>query len=211
MTPALRGRTAIVGIGATEFSKKAGRTELQLACESITSALADAGLSPADVDGLVSYTVDPVEETELTRSVGFAEIGYSEGAILDVDEPHHMRVLARACDADVGLERARDVRQPIGEPLHDTQAERGRFHRQIDRFARRRFDVRARSTGAEHGRRRRTARGDELRRRLLQRRVDADAGSLVVDLRGERLIPIRLEPAVRDRDVALHEWRGGRA
>jgi acetyl-CoA acetyltransferase len=77
MTPALRGRTAIVGIGATEFSKKAGRTELQLACESITSALADAGLSAADVDGLVSYTVDPVEETELTRSVGFAEIGYS--------------------------------------------------------------------------------------------------------------------------------------
>jgi acetyl-CoA acetyltransferase len=71
------GKTAIVGIGQTEFSRHAGRTELQLACESVTTALADAGLSPGDVDGLVSYTVDPVEETELVRSVGIQEVGYS--------------------------------------------------------------------------------------------------------------------------------------
>ena len=68
---------AIAGIGQTEFSRRAGRSELQLACESITAALADAGLQPADVDGLVSYTVDPVEETELVRSVGFPEVVYS--------------------------------------------------------------------------------------------------------------------------------------
>ena len=71
------GKAAIVGIGQTEFSRHAGRTELQLACESVTVALADAGLAPSDVDGLVSYTVDPVEETELVRSVGIAEVGYS--------------------------------------------------------------------------------------------------------------------------------------
>jgi acetyl-CoA acetyltransferase len=71
------GRAAIVGVGATEFSRQAGRTELQLACEAIRDALADAGLGAADVDGIVSYTVDPVEETELVRSVGFQEIGYS--------------------------------------------------------------------------------------------------------------------------------------
>jgi acetyl-CoA acetyltransferase len=71
------GKAAIVGIGQTEFSRQAGRTELQLACESVTAALGDAGLSPSDVDGLVSYTVDPVEETELVRSVGIAEVAYS--------------------------------------------------------------------------------------------------------------------------------------
>ena len=71
------GRAAIAGVGHTEFSRDAGRTELQLACESITAALADAGLTAAEVDGLVSYTIDPVEETELVRSVGFQEIGYS--------------------------------------------------------------------------------------------------------------------------------------
>ena len=75
--PAFGDAAAIAGIGQTEFSRRAGRSELQLACESITAALVDAGLRPADVDGLVSYTVDPVEETELVRSVGFPEIVYS--------------------------------------------------------------------------------------------------------------------------------------
>jgi acetyl-CoA acetyltransferase len=68
---------AIVGVGATEFSRQAGRTELQLACEAIRDALADAGMKAADVDGIVSYTVDPVEETELVRSVGFREVAFS--------------------------------------------------------------------------------------------------------------------------------------
>ncbi len=68
---------SIVGIGATEFSRRAGRTELQLACESITAAVADAGISIGEVDGLVSYTVDPVDETELVRSVGLQEINFS--------------------------------------------------------------------------------------------------------------------------------------
>jgi acetyl-CoA acetyltransferase len=76
MTP-VGARAAIVGAGATEFSRQAGRTELQLACEAIRDALADAGLRACDVDGIVSYTVDPVEETELVRSAGFAEIGFS--------------------------------------------------------------------------------------------------------------------------------------
>jgi acetyl-CoA acetyltransferase len=73
----LRGGAAIVGVGCTEFSKLAGRTELQLACEAIDAALRDAGLRAGDVDGIVSYTVDPVEETELVRSVGFEAIGFS--------------------------------------------------------------------------------------------------------------------------------------
>lgn len=71
------GKAAIVGIGQTEFSRHAGRTELQLACEAVTAALGDAGLTPGDVDGLVSYTVDPVEETELVRSVGIQEVAFS--------------------------------------------------------------------------------------------------------------------------------------
>src|SRR5262249_48944055 len=68
---------AIVGVGFTEFSRHAGRTQLQLACEAITAALKAAGLTPADVDGIVSYTIDPVEETELVRSVGIQEVGFS--------------------------------------------------------------------------------------------------------------------------------------
>jgi acetyl-CoA acetyltransferase len=73
----LRGGAAIVGVGCTEFSRLAGRTELQLACEAIDAALGDAGLRAGDVDGIVSCTVDPVEETELVRSIGFEAIGFS--------------------------------------------------------------------------------------------------------------------------------------
>ena len=50
----LSGAAAIAGIGATEFSKESGRSELQLSAEATLHALADAGLTPADVDGLVA-------------------------------------------------------------------------------------------------------------------------------------------------------------
>ncbi|HXN62629.1 MAG TPA: hypothetical protein VN886_19445 [Acidimicrobiales bacterium] len=77
MDSRLGDATAIVGIGQTEFSKAAGRSETQLAAEAIVAALADAGLTAADVDGLVSYTIDPVEETELVRTLGIPEIHFS--------------------------------------------------------------------------------------------------------------------------------------
>ncbi|HEX3785555.1 MAG TPA: lipid-transfer protein [Pseudonocardiaceae bacterium] len=64
------GTTAIVGIGQTEFSKNSGRSELQLAAEAVRAALQDAGLTPADVDGLVTMTVDPNDEYALMRGVG---------------------------------------------------------------------------------------------------------------------------------------------
>ena len=77
MDSRLRDATAIVGVGQTEFSKAAGRSETQLAAEAVLAALADAGLSTADVDGLVSYTIDPVEETELVRTLGIPEVHFS--------------------------------------------------------------------------------------------------------------------------------------
>ncbi len=77
MSARLKDGAAIVGIGQTEFSKSAGRSETQLAAEAIVAALRDAGLGPADVDGLVSYTIDPVEETELVRTLGVPEVHWS--------------------------------------------------------------------------------------------------------------------------------------
>jgi acetyl-CoA acetyltransferase len=77
MGNALGDATAIVGIGQTEFSKAAGRSETQLASEAILAALADAGLTTSDVNGLVSYTIDPVEETELVRALGIPEVNFS--------------------------------------------------------------------------------------------------------------------------------------
>ncbi len=41
----LSRKAAIVGIGATDFSKDSGRSELRLAAEAVRDALDDAGLS----------------------------------------------------------------------------------------------------------------------------------------------------------------------
>lgn len=42
----LSGKAVIAGIGATDFSKNSGRSELRLAAEAVTAALDDAGLPP---------------------------------------------------------------------------------------------------------------------------------------------------------------------
>jgi len=78
--------TAIVGIGATEFSKDSGRSELQLAAEAVREALSDAGLTPSDVDGLVTFTMDANAEVAVARELGvpslsfFSRVGYGGGA-----------------------------------------------------------------------------------------------------------------------------------
>ena len=74
MNDRLSGRAAIAGIGQTEFSKASGRTELQLACEAVQAALEDAGLGAGDVDGLVTFTMDTSDETEVARNLGFGEL-----------------------------------------------------------------------------------------------------------------------------------------
>jgi len=70
------GAAAIAGIGATEFSKESGRSELQLSCEATLTALADAGLRPADVDGLVTFTMDSSSEIALARELGMGELSF---------------------------------------------------------------------------------------------------------------------------------------
>ncbi|OWY60143.1 lipid-transfer protein, partial [cyanobacterium TDX16] len=64
------GKAAIVGIGATEFSKESGRSELQLACEAVKAALDDAGIAPSEVDGMVTFSMDNNPEIEIARNLG---------------------------------------------------------------------------------------------------------------------------------------------
>ncbi|NLT31020.1 MAG: lipid-transfer protein [Propionibacterium sp.] len=70
---AISGTSAIVGIGATEFSKASGRSELQLACESVVAALDDAGIHPSEVNGMVSFTMESSSEIHVARSIGIKE------------------------------------------------------------------------------------------------------------------------------------------
>lgn len=82
----LAGKASIVGIGATEFSKESGRSEMSLASEAVAAAIADAGLTPSDVDGMVTYSSDNNPEVEIARHVGigslrhFSRVHYGGGA-----------------------------------------------------------------------------------------------------------------------------------
>ncbi|WP_405734700.1 lipid-transfer protein [Streptomyces sp. NBC_00028] len=72
----LGGRAAIVGVGATEFSKKSGRSELSLAAEAVRAALEDAGLTAADVDGMVTFTMDTSPEITVAQACGIGELSF---------------------------------------------------------------------------------------------------------------------------------------
>jgi acetyl-CoA acetyltransferase len=103
----LKNRAAIVGIGQTDFSKDSGRTELHLACQSVKAALDDAGLTPADVDGLVTFTLDTSEEIEVARNLGipslsmFARVPYGGGAAAGTVLQAAMAVAAGVADVVV--------------------------------------------------------------------------------------------------------------
>lgn len=73
---ALSRSTAIAGIGATEFSKRSGRSELRLAVEAVLAALADAGLRPPDVDGMVTYTAESSSDIHIARNAGIGDLSY---------------------------------------------------------------------------------------------------------------------------------------
>jgi acetyl-CoA acetyltransferase len=68
------GQAAIVGIGATEFSKSSGRSELQLALEACVAACADAGVEPSQVNGLSTFTMETNPESEILRGLGIPEL-----------------------------------------------------------------------------------------------------------------------------------------
>jgi acetyl-CoA acetyltransferase len=68
---------AICGIGQTEFSKDSGRSELQLAVEAVHAAIVDAGLTPADVDGMVTFTQDANDEILIARAIGIPELTWT--------------------------------------------------------------------------------------------------------------------------------------
>ena len=103
----LSGKAAIVGIGATEYSKDSGRSELRLAAEAVAAAIADAGLTPEDVDGLTSFTMDSNSESAVARSVGiprlkfFSRINFGGGAACATVQQAAMAVATGVADVVV--------------------------------------------------------------------------------------------------------------
>ena len=79
-------KAVIAGIGATEFSKASGRSELQLALEASLAACTDAGVDPRTIDGMVTYSMDTSPTIDVARGLGcdnidfFSLVDYGGGA-----------------------------------------------------------------------------------------------------------------------------------
>jgi len=82
----MRDAAAIVGIAQTPFSKHHADSELTLALRVIRAALDDAGLTAADVDGVMKNAMEATEEHAVARGLGipdlrfFGQIAYGGGA-----------------------------------------------------------------------------------------------------------------------------------
>ncbi len=108
MLTSIKDECAIVGIGMTEISKNSGRSELQLAAESVSAAIKDAGLKPHDIDGMTGFTLDHVDEIEVARAVGIPELKmmsrmpHGGGAPMSLVQQAVMAVSTGMCKAVVG-------------------------------------------------------------------------------------------------------------
>src|SRR5258707_15813848 len=76
MAGELSGKAAIAGIGATDFSKNSGRSVLRLAAEAVLEALDDAGLTPGDVDGMVTFTMDSNTEVAIEQAICIGDLKF---------------------------------------------------------------------------------------------------------------------------------------
>ncbi len=79
MTTSFKSKTAIVGIGASKFYRRgtAPVSEFRLTCDAILAAIADAGLSVDDIDGLASFSDERSTPMRIASALGMPDVAFS--------------------------------------------------------------------------------------------------------------------------------------
>ena len=72
----LRDKTAIVGIGESEYSRNARESLLRLQLQAATRAIEDSGLSIQDIDGIIPGFMGPTVEDFVTN-FGLRDLRYT--------------------------------------------------------------------------------------------------------------------------------------
>ncbi len=92
---------AISGVGYTELSRHSGRSVLDLATEACARAVDDAGLAPAEVDGMASFMVmhDSVPCQAVATTLAIPQLGYAVDVDLGGQAPCHLVLQAAAAVA----------------------------------------------------------------------------------------------------------------
>ncbi|MCW2583402.1 MAG: transporter [Klenkia sp.] len=70
-------RASVVGVGETEYTKRSPRTALQHQLEASLTAIADAGLTPGDVDGVIPIGITGAPVEEYVADFGITDLRFS--------------------------------------------------------------------------------------------------------------------------------------
>ena len=73
----LRNRTAVTGVGETPYTRGTGKSALRLTLEASLTAIAYAGLTPRDIDGIVAYASGAVVAEDLLTNFGSRDFRFS--------------------------------------------------------------------------------------------------------------------------------------
>ena len=114
-------QAAVVGIHALPFSKNIGMTERHAGGLAVLGALADAGLTVAEVDGMFRFVWENTTEMEMARIRKRAE--HRESASVPLGHPDVLRERQRVDTDDGRLAMAGDT----GRTSHDADRGRGRM------------------------------------------------------------------------------------
>ncbi len=76
----LRDKYAIVGVGETAYTRGMGRTTRWMATQAVRNAMADAGIKPGEIDGMLSYQVNDSTPSPVVA----ADVGIRLNFFMDV-------------------------------------------------------------------------------------------------------------------------------
>lgn len=93
----LKNRCAIVGVGNTAYTRGTERTTVELHLEAAKKALDDAGLSPADIDGVMPNEMSGVIAEDFILNLGLSDLRFA--ATIRTGGASFVTALQAACTA----------------------------------------------------------------------------------------------------------------
>ena len=73
----LSDQAAVTGVGETAYTRETSRSQLALTLEAALAAIADAGLDPKDIDGVIPYAAGGVVAEDFITNFGLPDLRYS--------------------------------------------------------------------------------------------------------------------------------------
>lgn len=101
-------KTAIAGVGWTDYTRKSGRSVEALADEAARAAILDAGLKPTDIDGLITFGLgDTVGTSTVATNLGLPRLrhhaDYSAGGNIACGVVNHAAMVVASGQAEAVL------------------------------------------------------------------------------------------------------------